>query len=509
MSNLLKTTFETSLSAKAKADVSVCFMTEGGMTASAKKLDKKCKGALARAIKAEDFKGKKGESVKISGVSGLSTAHVFVMGLGAAEKLTAEGFEKLGSQIVSAMKARKVTSAIIDMTLDDKKLPKEFDHAAAAAHVANGMTLNNYQFTTYLHKKKSDAPKAIQSAVIVTAQAKEARNTLAVNRAIAESVFLTRDLVSEPPNVLYPESFANRIKAQLSPLGIKVTVLHAKDIQKLGMGALMAVGQGSAREPKLVTMEYMGGDKKTAPVALVGKGVTFDTGGISIKPAQGMEDMKWDMAGAGAVVGAMQALALRKAQANVVGVVALAENMPSGTACRPGDIVSTMSGQTVEIQNTDAEGRLILCDALWYCQENFKPSKIIDLATLTGAVIVALGAEYAGLFSNEDSFAQDLVASGKAVGEELWQLPLNDAWDKAIDTPQADMKNIAGNRDAGSAIGAHFLKRFIQKNVTWAHLDIAGVAWANKDKTSVPKGATAFGVRLLNHYIAEKIEKSS
>jgi leucyl aminopeptidase len=504
MTSMLKISFENG-QGRGKADVHVCLMAEGPMTPALKKLDKKTKGALSRAIKAEDFKGKKGESVKISGVAGLQAAHLFVMGAGPAEKIDAAVFEKLGSTLVAAMKARKMTQAIVDLTIDGKK--SSFSNAVAAARFALGMTLNNYAFTTYLHKKKADAGKAVQSATIVTPDAKAARDAFASLRALADGVYATRDLVSEPPNVLYPESFADRIRAMLSPLGIEVKILHAKDIQKLGMGALMAVGQGSAREPKLVTMQYKGGAKTEAPVAFVGKGVTFDTGGISIKPAQGMEDMKWDMAGAGAVVGAMKTLALRKAKANVVGVVALAENMPSGNACRPGDIVSTMSGQTVEIQNTDAEGRLILCDALWYCQQTFKPKKIIDLATLTGAVIVALGAEYAGLFSNDDDFARDLVACGKETGDHLWRLPLNDAWDKAIDTPQADMKNIAGNRDAGSAIGAHFLKRFIQKDVTWAHLDIAGMAWTSRDRTSTPKGATAFGVRLLDYYISSKVEK--
>ena len=324
---------------------------------------------------------------------------------------------------------------------------------------------------------------------------------------MAEAVFLSRDLVSEVPNVLYPESYANIIKRELSPLEIEVKILGRKEMQKLGMGALVSVGLGSAREEKLVTMQYRGGSKNQKNVAFVGKGVTFDTGGISLKPGPGMEDMKWDMAGSAAVVGLMKSLASRRAKANVVGVVALAENMPSGTASRPGDIVKTMSGQTVEILNTDAEGRLILCDALWYCQEKFKPSQIIDLATLTGAVIIALGHEYGAVFSNDDKLPQHLISAGKEVGEELWHMPLNDAWDKAIDSPAADIKNISGGRDAGSAIGAHFLKRFIQKGVAWAHLDIAGVAWATKERPGVPKGAIGFGVRLLDRYVAEYCEK--
>jgi leucyl aminopeptidase len=294
--------------------------------------------------------------------------------------------------------------------------------------------------------------------------------------------------------------------ASLADLGVSVEILDEDRIGELGMGALLGVAQGSVRAPRVVVMEYRGGAAGTAPVAFIGKGVTFDTGGISIKPAAGMGDMKWDMAGAGVVIGLMRALAGRKAKVNAVGIVGLVENMPSGTAQRPGDIVRSMSGQTIEVLNTDAEGRLVLADVLWYCQERFKPQLMVDLATLTGAVIVALGSEHAGLFANNEELAERLIAAGNAVGEKLWRLPLSESFDRAIDSDAADVKNIAGDRGAGSSIGAQFLKRFVN-DVPWAHLDIAGVAWSKKDAPTVPKGATAFGLRLLDRFVADHYEK--
>ena len=324
---------------------------------------------------------------------------------------------------------------------------------------------------------------------------------------IADGVFFTRDLVSEPPNVIYPETLAEACKS-LKKLGIRVDVLDEKQMKKLGMGALLGVGQGSVQPPRLVTMSWHGNpsanDKR--PIAFVGKGVTFDTGGISIKPAGGMEDMKWDMAGAGAVIGAMMAIAGRKAKANVVGVVGLVENMPSGNAQRPGDVVKTMSGQTVEVLNTDAEGRLVLADAMWYAQEKFNPRCVVDLATLTGAIILSLGHEYAGIFSNDDKLSEQLTKAGKEVEEQLWRFPMGEAYDKEIDRPVADIKNIGSGRDAGSITAAQFLQRFIKKGTPWAHLDIAGMAWQGKDKPLGPKGATAFGVRLLDRLIADQFE---
>jgi leucyl aminopeptidase len=368
--------------------------------------------------------------------------------------------------------------------------------------------LRSYRFDKYRTVEKPGQKPVLTELVIAANHPNAARSTFGRARAVADAVFFARDLVSEPANILYPESFAERIRERLTALGVTVEILGEAKLQKLGMGALLGVGQGSERETQLVVMNYAGAPKvkNKRPVAFVGKGVTFDTGGISLKPAAGMEDMKWDMAGAGAVTGLMAALAGRKAKVNAVGVVALVENMPDGKAQRPGDIVKSMSGQTIEVLNTDAEGRLALADALYYTIDRFKPQAVIDLATLTGAVIIALGSEFAGLFANDDELANELIAAGTETGEKLWRLPMADAYDKAIDSDAADMKNIAGDRGAGSAIGAVFLKRFV-KDTRWAHLDIAGVAWSKKDKPTVPKGATAFGVRLLDRFVADVYER--
>jgi leucyl aminopeptidase len=306
--------------------------------------------------------------------------------------------------------------------------------------------------------------------------------------------------------VLYPTSFAQRAR-ELSKLGVKVEILGEAQMKKLGMGSLLGVGQGSERESQLLVMQWMKGPKAQKPVALIGKGVCFDTGGISIKPAGGMEDMKWDMGGAGAVVGAMRLIAGRKAKANVVAVCALVENMPDGNAQRPGDVVKSMSGQTIEVINTDAEGRLILCDAMWYAQQKFKPQAMVELSTLTGAIIIALGHERAGLFSNDTPLSDKLRAAGSEIGEKLWRMPLGPKYDKLIDSEIADMKNVGGGRDAGSITAAQFLQRFVQDGVAWAHLDIAGMAWSNKGDNTTPKGATAYGVRLLDRFVANGYER--
>jgi leucyl aminopeptidase len=496
----MKITFENK--PLAKSDALVVFASDGGiLTDTAATLDKKTHGALTRSIKAENFKAHKAQILVVTG--SLEASHIIVVGLGKMEELKLRDFEKMGSVLVPALNARKAAHAQILFCKGLKNISVE----AAACHMATGALLNSYRFDKYLTKETKDKKPTLAGLGFVVEDAAATRKKFAAERGAADTVFMVRDLVSEAPNVLYPESFAKIIKRELEPLGIEVKILNAKDIEKLGMGALTAVGQGSVREPKLVSMQYKGGSKTQKNVAFVGKGVTFDTGGISLKPGPGMEEMKFDMAGAAVVVGLMKTLAMRGAKLNAVGVVALAENMPSGNACRPGDIVTSMSGQTVEIHNTDAEGRLILCDALWYVQEKFKPTHIVDLATLTGAIIIALGHEYGGVFSNDDSFAKHLTSAGKEVGEELWRMPMTEVWDKAIDSPVADMKNISGSRDAGSAVAACFLKRFIQKDVQWAHLDIAGVAWVGNDRTSTPKGATGFGVRLLDRYVAEYCEK--
>ncbi len=330
-------------------------------------------------------------------------------------------------------------------------------------------------------------------------------------KAVADGVFLARELSTEPPNVLTPAELAERCRP-LEKLGVEVEILGPKEMRKLNFGALLGVAQGSTNEARMVVMRWNGlaaapGKRKAGgerPLCFVGKGVTFDTGGISIKAAAGMEDMKWDMAGAGSVIGLMAALAGRKARADVVGLVGLVENMPSGTAQRPGDVVRTASGQTVEVINTDAEGRLVLADVFHYAIQRFDPACLVDLATLTGAIIVALGHEHAGLFSNDDALAARLLAAGEAVGEACWRMPLGEAYDRALKSDIADMKNVGG-RPGGAITAAQFLQRFAQGK-PWAHLDIAGTAWSSKESATAPKGATAFGVRLLDRLVAEHHE---
>jgi leucyl aminopeptidase len=320
--------------------------------------------------------------------------------------------------------------------------------------------------------------------------------------AVAEGVEFTRELVSEPANLLYPESFVARVRDRFEGTGVEISVLGEAEMEALGMGSLLGVGQGSRRQSQLLALRWNGGPEHQAPTAFVGKGVTFDTGGISIKPAQNMEDMKWDMGGAGAVAGAVLALARRKAKANVVGVCGLVENMPDGNAIRPGDILTSMSGQTIEVLNTDAEGRLVLADAIWWTQEVFKPARIVDFATLTGAMIISLGNEHGGMFSNDDTLADQLLKAGRESGDALWRFPLSPAYDKLLDSPIADMKNI-GPKGAGSITAAQFIQRFVKDGTPWAHCDIAGMVWAEKPGHTWGKGATGYGVRLMDRLVRD------
>jgi len=375
--------------------------------------------------------------------------------------------------------------------------------AEGAARFAQGALLRSWRIDTYRTKLPEKARPTLTTVTLVT----DDPGAPWMNRAaVAAGVAFTRELVSEPANILYPESFVERCRP-LADLGVKISVLGRDEMAALGMGALLGVAQGSAREPQLLAMEWDGTEGATAkPVVFVGKGVTFDTGGISLKPGAGMEDMKWDMGGAGAVAGAMKALALRKAKARVVGICGLVENMPDANAQRPGDIVTTMSGQTVEVINTDAEGRLVLCDAITWAQKTYSPEILIDLATLTGAMIVALGDQYAGYFCNDEGLAADLVAAAEASGDPLWRFPLSDAYNKLIDSPIADMKNM-GARYAGSITAAQFIKRFVDDGVKWAHLDIAGMVWADKPGVTWDKGATGYGVRLIDRLVADRFER--
>jgi leucyl aminopeptidase len=399
--------------------------------------------------------------------------------------------ERAGGALIAKLLTSGATSAVADLGGAD---------AAAVARFAAGATQRAWRFDEYRTKLPEKQKPTLTSLTIVGDD-----SGWAAKDALSRGLALARLLATLPPNILYPESFVERVTAAVDGLGLEVTVLDEAAMRDLGMGALLGVSQGSRREGRLLALKWSGGGD--APLtALVGKGVTFDTGGISIKPAAGMEDMKWDMGGAGAVAGAMLSLATRKAKANVIGVMGLVENMPDGNAQRPGDVVTSMSGQTVEVINTDAEGRLVLCDAITWVQKTHKPATIVDLATLTGAMIVSLGNEYGGLFSNDDGLAEQLLAAGKASGDQLWRFPLSEAYDKLIDSAIADMKNV-GPRGAGSITAAQFIKRFVDENVKWAHLDIAGMVWADKDGPTWAKGATGYGVRVLDRFVADHCER--
>lgn len=447
--------------------------------------DQRCGGALSRAMAPALFTGKKGQSCVVLGAA---EAHPRIVLIGLGPDPAPRVFEEAGASAALAL-AREETATLIPGGT-----------AADAAHAALGAQLRTYRFDRYRTKEPADDKPRLTTLTILADDPGAARSAHAPLAAARDGVFLARDLASEPPNVLYPAELADRCRA-LEQLGATVEILDEAALTEAGFGAILAVAQGSARGARVVVMHWKGAEG--APVALIGKGVTFDTGGISIKPAPNMEDMKWDMAGAAAVIGTMHTLAARKARVNAVGIVGLVENMPSGTAMRPGDVIRSLSGQTIEVQNTDAEGRLVLADLLWYAQDRFAPRVSIDLATLTGAIIVALGHHHAGLFSNNDDLATQLLAAGIASGEELWRMPLGEAYDKLIRSDIADMKNIGG-RPGGSIIGAQFVQRFVRG--PWAHLDIAGMAWATKDSALVPKGATAFGVRLLDQLIAAQFE---
>ena len=453
-------------------------------------------GAIARALDVAAFKGAKGKTVTIL-APGAGLTRVVVVGLGKPAEISDRVLTEAGGAAAAAL-SQDATAALATGALTP----------AQAADAALGAVLKAWRFDRYRTKEKPEDKPKLTKLTVLTADAAKARGAWEDRKAVADGVFLTRELVSEPANILNPAEMAERCK-KLTSLGLKVEVLGPKDMQKLGFGALLGVAQGSVNEPRMVVMHWNGasggkGKTKEQPVVFVGKGVTFDTGGISIKPAGGMEDMKWDMAGAGTVVGLMAALAGRKAKVDAIGLVGLVENMPGGGAQRPGDVVTSYSGQTVEVINTDAEGRLVLADVLWYAQEKFDPKFMIDLATLTGAIIVGLGHEYAGMFSNDDGLCQKLTEAGTAIGEKVWRMPLDDAYDKLIRSDIADMKNIGG-RPAGSITAAQFIQRFVNKK-PWAHLDIAGMAWSGKDGPVTPKGATAFGVRLLDRLVADHYE---
>jgi leucyl aminopeptidase len=481
--------------------VVVAIMDDRKMSPHAIEIDKQTGGAIKRAMEVSRFTGKADETLMIPAPPNMGdVSRVMLIGVGKPKIGDRSVRQNRGGVILNALNSVGEQNASFFVNAFKGK-----DTALAAADLAYGARLRSYRFDKYRTKEKPDHKPSMKELTLLVEGPKAAEKDFEPLDKIADGVFFTRDLVSEPANVMYPETLAAEAK-KLASLGVEVEVLDEKQMKTLGMNMLLGVAQGSRRPARLIVMQWKGNPraKNKAPLAFLGKGVTFDTGGISIKPAGGMEDMKWDMGGAGVVVGLMKALAGRKARVNVVGIAGCVENMPDGNAQRPGDIVKSMSGQTVEVINTDAEGRLVLGDALWYCQDRFKPQFMINLATLTGAIIVALGHEHAGIFANNDQLADRLVASGKAVEEKLWRMPLGDAYDRALDTDAADMKNIGG-RDAGSITAAQFLQRFVN-GVPWAHLDIAGTTWSKKDSAIVPKGATAFGVRLLERFVADHYE---
>ena len=459
--------------------------TDAPLGVLARRVNRHLRGALDRLISSAAFaKLVLGDAVDLAWPSGLAAEAVQVVKLG--RKITQAEARKAGVSIGAAMGAADLLVLA--------------GAVARPAAIAQGIALRCYDFVDH----KTAEPKKKGAVRVMVADPDAAAVAFAPLKAVADGVFFTRDLVSEPANVLTTDEFARRLLA-LGDLGVTVEVLEEAELAKLGMRALLGVGQGSESPSKVVIMQWNGGPKGEKPFALIGKGVVFDSGGISIKPAGGMEDMTMDMGGAGVVAGVMRTLALRGSKANVVGLVGIVENMPDGRAQRPGDVVKSMKGDTIEVINTDAEGRLVLADVLWYAQERFQPTGMIDLATLTGAIIVALGHENAGVFSNNDELCSGFLKAARSEGEGAWRMPLGEAYDKLIKSNIADMKNVGG-REGGSVTAAQFLQRFVKPETPWIHLDIAGTASVKSDTSHGPKGATGWGVMSLDRLIRDRFE---
>ena len=446
---------------------------------------------VSAAASAQRFEGEAGSTAEVFVTEGAGVQRILLLGVGQGDDAA---YERAGGALTARLLTAGAARVVADLSQAD---------AGSAARFAAGAAQRSWRFDEY-RTRLSDKQKATLDEIVVVSTADELDAEWTKRDAVTRGLGLARTLATLPPNILYPESFVERVLAAVDGLGLDVTVIDEAEMRELGMGALLGVSQGSRREARILALTWNGGGEEPL-TALVGKGVTFDTGGISIKPAAGMEDMKWDMGGAGAVAGAMLSLAARKAKANVIGVMGLVENMPDGNAQRPGDVVTSMSGQTIEVINTDAEGRLVLCDAITWVQRAHKPVRIIDLATLTGAMIVSLGNEMGGLFSNDDALAEQILAAGRASGDLLWRFPLADGYDKLIDSAIADMKNV-GPRGGGSITAAQFIKRFVDEGVQWAHLDIAGMVWSEKDGPTWGKGATGYGVRVLDRFVADNLE---
>jgi len=482
--------------AGAASALAVLAFEDGLMSPPAEALDQALGGLLRRAVAGSRFKGSMGQTLDIVAPGGLDAARLVLVGAGKKSAWDDRTAELAAAHAFNAVKTSGCESLVLRMADST---------AEQGARAAFGITLAAYRFDKYRTTEKPEKKPSVSKVQIALDEPKPAAKAFKPVSALADSIMLARDLVSEPANVLYPEEFARRVK-KLTDLGLEVEILGEKEMKKLGMGSLLGVGQGSVRESQLAIIQWKGAkDPNAQPVAFVGKGVTFDTGGVSLKPADGMEEMITDMGGAAAVTGVMRSLAARKAKVNAVGILGLVENMPDGNAQRPGDVVTSMSGQTIEVINTDAEGRLVLADAVWYCQQRFKPKFLIDLATLTGAIVIALGKDIAGLYSNNDGLAENLMAASKATDEALWRMPLPPAYEKQIDSNVADVKN-TGGRPGGSITAALFIQRFI-KDTAWAHLDIATTAWKPSSTVpTIPNGATGFGVRLLDRLVADFYE---
>jgi leucyl aminopeptidase len=486
-------------SPRKNADTAILFVqSDKSLTQAGKSLDKKAGGFIADYLKKEKkFTGKAGDLKIVSLPAAAGYRRTLLVGLGGEKDRDFVKAENAGGKILATLEAAGAEHAVI--YAEGVKKGEEF-----FAHFAYGANLRAYKFLKYKTVKKDDVPGFLSKLDITLPGAAKFYRPL---ENIAQAVYFARDQVNEPPNFLYPAEFASRIQKKLRPLGVQVDILDEKKMKELGMGAALGVGQGSDFPPCMVVMRWKGKTSKEGPLAFVGKGITFDTGGVSIKPAQGMEEMKMDMGGAAAVIGLMTALALNKSKADVVSIVGLAENALSGRAYRPSDILTSYSGKTIEVLNTDAEGRLVLADALSYVQKQYKPRLIVDLATLTGAMMVALGHEYCGTFATDDKLWSQLESASKNTGEKLWRMPLDEAWKKEMTGKITDLQNIGNGRYAGACTAAGFLQHFIEGKTPWAHMDIAGTAWVKSDQPTVPRFGTGFGVRLLHNFVQDNFGK--
>ncbi len=493
-----------------KVDAAViCFYKGKEPSPPVSSLNYEVKGFIDHVLeKSKSFTGGFGQAELLMLPEDAPYSYVILLGCGDKDEIDNIKAEKLGGKLVAALDGKNIEG--FEFFVDNDLI----DAGEVAVHIATGAVLRAYKFEQYKSKneeKDEDELKKKNLAKVhfVLFDTTRAKDLYAKESCVIEGICLARDLVNEPPNALYPDAYAKRIKTHLKPLGVEVEILDEKKMKKLGMGALLAVGQGSDNAPRMVIMRWRG-DKPSndAPLAFVGKGVTFDTGGISLKPGAGMEEMKMDMGGSASVVGLISALAARKAKVNVVGIVGLVENMPSARAYRPADIITSYSGKTIEVLNTDAEGRLVLADALEYVQDVYKPNLVIDLATLTGAIVVALGHEYCGTFVSDETLWGQLEHAGKDTGEALWRMPLDKVWKEEMEGTITDVQNMSKSRAAGSCTAAGFLWHFIEEGTAWAHMDIAGTAWIKKDKDIVPKYGTGFGVRILERFVAQNYEQS-